>query len=208
MAGGGGLLGEGQEALGYPAELHGACVQAGHAKQGVDQPVQPLQLPAELPTGGPALLRWQSGLCQLAAQQIQGGEGSPDLVGDVGQEGGHLVLIPLELIRLLLQADEKLGELAVENGPGALIVGVQVDAGGPVEEQIQVLAQGIHGPIPPPGTPDQSEAKEGAQAQRQVPRLGGQGEAYPHGNQSQGQEKEKLAVELPVLETLHRRSPA
>lgn len=32
--GGGGLLGEGQEALGYPAELHGACVQAGHAKQG------------------------------------------------------------------------------------------------------------------------------------------------------------------------------
>ena len=107
-----------------------------------------------------------------------------------------------------MQTDEKLGELAVENGPGAFIVGVQIDAGGVVKEQVQVLAQGLHGPVPPPGAPNQHETEEGAQAQRQEPRLGGQGEARPGGGQSQGQEKEKLAVKLPVLEALHRRPPA
>ena len=130
------------------------------------------------------------------------------LVGDVGQKRGHLVLVPLQPVRLLPKAGQELGELAVENGPGPLVIGIQVHAGLPVENPVQVLAQGLHGPVAPPGAAQKHQGKQGAKPQGQAPGLVGPGKAHTGSGHSQGQEQKELDVELPVPEKFHRQSSA
>lgn len=139
--------------------LNNSRVQAGHFQQGGYQPLDPLELNADVAGKFLPLFGGQI----LPAEQIghhqHGGQRGLQLMGNVRQGIGQLQLFRLQPIVVFSQHDGHLVNFAFQNAQLALAIVPHVQRVLARCDAAQIVGQALHLPVPPEGVP-QADAAE------------------------------------------------